>query len=123
MLREMRWWRVCAFCVVVDHSLVENGQQASYGPCGAGAVGRVDSEEVCIAACWCSGPCYCAGVSTHDALAAIYAAERTCSVACSGAPLGVACVARVSSGPGITYPGVSVCLAMRFLCCFNRSLL
>ncbi len=67
-------------CVVCDYSLEENGQQTSYGPCGLGAAGRVGSEEVCLAACGCSRPCYCACVPAHDALAAVYAAERTCTV-------------------------------------------
>ena len=40
MLREIRGWPVCVICVVFDDSLVENGQQTSYGPCGLGAVDR-----------------------------------------------------------------------------------
>ncbi len=69
-------------CVVFDDSLVKNGQQTSYGPCGLGAVDRDGSEEVCVAACGCSGAYYCACLSAHDALAAVYAAERTCAGSC-----------------------------------------
>ncbi len=41
---------MCVWYVVCDDSLVENGQQTSYGPCGVGAVGEVGAEEVCNAA-------------------------------------------------------------------------
>ncbi len=52
------WVRGCAvrvWYVVCDDSLIENGQQTSYGPCGVGADGEVGAEEVCNAA----------GVSAH----------------------------------------------------------
>ena len=42
--------------VVCDHSLVENGQQTSDGPCGVGAVDRVGSEEVCMLPVGVPGP-------------------------------------------------------------------
>ncbi len=52
MLRGcVRGWSVCVIYVVFDDSLVENGQQTSYRPCGVGVVGRVGPEEVCNAAC------------------------------------------------------------------------
>ena len=81
--------------VVCDHSLVENGQQTSDGPCGVGAVDRVGSEEVCIAACGCARSCYFACLSAHDALAAVYAAERTCAGSCDGSSVGVSSRVRV----------------------------
>ena len=95
MLCVIHGWPVCVFYVVFDDSLVENGQQTSYGPCGLGAVDRDGAEEVCVAACGCFGTCYCACVSAHDALAAVYAAERTCTVACGGSSFGVASRVRV----------------------------
>jgi hypothetical protein len=49
--------RVARVCVVFDDSLVENGQQTSYGSCGAGAVGGVGAQEVCDAAFGCAVPC------------------------------------------------------------------
>ncbi len=92
------WARGCAVCVwygVCDNSLVENGQQRSYGPCGVGAVGGVGAEEVCNAAGWCAVSCCCACVSAHDAPAAVYAAERACAVVGGGSPDGVASRMRV----------------------------
>ena len=86
---------MCVFYVVCDDSLVENGQQTPYGPCGLGAVDSDGSEEVCVAACGCSGGGYCACLSAHDARAAVYAAERTCAASCGGASVGVSSRLRV----------------------------
>ena len=80
---------------VCDHSLVENGQQTSDGPCGVGAVDRDGAKEVCIAACRCARPCYFACFSAHDALAAVFAAERTCAGSCDGSSVGVSSRVRV----------------------------
>ncbi len=76
--------------VVFDDSLIENGQQTSYGPCGVGAFGGVGAEEVCHAACRCAVSCCCACVSAHDAPAVVYAAERACAAVGGGSPDGVA---------------------------------
>ncbi len=91
----MRGRVVCFLCVVCDDSLVENGQQTSYGPCDVGAVGGVGAETFCDAACGCSLACCCACVSAHDALAAVYAAQFACVVVGSGAVDGVAACVRV----------------------------
>jgi hypothetical protein len=97
----VRVWSVCVLCVVVDDSLVENGQSTPYGPCGLGAVGGVGAEEVCNAA----GKGFVYGgfsrFSAHDALASLYAAECACAGAGVGAPYG-------SFGPGLRRAGVSV---------------
>ena len=98
------------FYGVVDDSLVENGQQTSYGPCGLGAVDRDGAEEVCVAACGCSGACYCACLSAHDALAAVYAAERTCPGSCGGASVGVSSRLRVPNREQHTLGYVCVCV-------------
>ena len=95
MLCVIHGWPVCVFYGVFDDSLVENGQQTPYGPCCLGAVDRDGAEEVCVAACGCSGTCYCACVSAHDALAAVYAAKRTCTASCCGASFGVSSRVRV----------------------------
>ena len=86
---------MCVFYVVCDDSLVENGQQTPYGPCCLGAVGSDGPEEVCVAACGCSGGGYCACLSAHDARAAVYVAERTCAASCGGASVGVSSRLRV----------------------------
>ena len=39
----VRGWSVCGWFVVVDDSLVENGQSTPYGPGGLGAVGSFGS--------------------------------------------------------------------------------
>jgi hypothetical protein len=82
-------------CVVFDVSLVENGQQTSYGPCGLGVVGGVGAEEVCNAAGRCAVSCCCSCFSADDALAAVYAAECACAVACGGSPYGGSSLVRV----------------------------
>ena len=86
---------VCVIGDVFDDSLVENGQQTSYGPCCLGTGDRDGAEEVCVAACGCSGACDCACLSAHDALAAVYAAERTCTGSCGESSVGVASRVRV----------------------------
>ncbi len=93
------WVRGCAvyvLYVVCDDSLVENGQQTSYGPCGVEAVGEVGAEEVRHAAGWCAVSCCCAYVSAHDALAAVYVAKLACAVVGGGSPNGVASRVQVS---------------------------
>ena len=41
----VRGWSVCGWYVVVDDSLVENGQSTPYGPGDLGEVGRDGAEE------------------------------------------------------------------------------
>ena len=85
----VRGWSVCGWYVVVDDSLVENGQSTPYGPCGVGAVDGVGEEKVCNAA----GRCYVHGgfsrVSADDALASVYAAKCACAGAGVGSPYGL----------------------------------
>ncbi len=81
--------------VVFDDSLVENGQQTSYGPCGLGAVGGIGAEEVCNAAGGCAVSCCCSCFSVNDALAALYAAECACAVAGVASPYGLSSLVRV----------------------------
>ncbi len=69
---------MCVLYVVCDDSLVENGQQTSYEPCGVGAVGGNGVKEVCNTACGGAVSCCCACISAHDALAAMYAAQFAC---------------------------------------------
>ena len=101
---------------VFDDSLVENGQQTPYGPCCLGAVDRDGAEEVYVAACGCSGTCYCACLSAHDALAAVYAAERTCPGSCGGASVGVSSRLRVPNREQHTLGYVCVCVCGSSVC-------
>ncbi len=87
---------VCVSCVVVDDSLVENGQSTPDGPGDLGAVGGDGTEEVCNAACRCFEDRDCARVSAHDALASLYAAKRACAGAGVGAPYDLSSCVRVS---------------------------
>ena len=89
MLCVIHGWPVCVIGDVCDDSLVENGQQTSYGPCGLGAVGCFGAEEVCDAACRCVEDGGCSRVSAHDALASLYAAKCACAGAGDGAPYGL----------------------------------
>ena len=88
---DFHWWveSLVLFYLLVDFILFVDS------PCCLGAVDRDGAEEVCIAACGCSGTCYCACVSAHDALAAVYAAKRTCTASCCGASVGVSSRVRV----------------------------
>ena len=91
-----RVWSVCVLCVVVDDSLVENGQSTPYGPGDLGEVGRDGAEEVCNAAGRCFEDGFCSRVSANDALAALYAAKCACAGAGVGAPYGLSSCVRVS---------------------------
>ncbi len=93
-----RVWFVCVLYVVVDDSLVENGQSTPYGPCSLGAVGDVGSEEVCNAAGRCVEDGGCLRVSAHDALASLYAAKCACAGAGVGSLDGLSSRLRVSDG-------------------------
>jgi hypothetical protein len=91
----VRGWSVCVLYVVCDDSLVENGQQTSYGSCCVGAVGGDGAKKVCNAACARAISCCCASFSAHDALAAVYAAQFACAAVGSGSFDGVASRVRV----------------------------
>ncbi len=95
LLLCVRGCSVCVLYVVCDYSLVENGQQTSYGPCCFGAVGGNGAKEVCNAAFGCVISCCCACFSAHDALAAVYAAQFAYAAVGSGSPDGVASRVRV----------------------------